>query len=161
MQKSMNNLKIRRADPSDSIIYYEWVNNPEVRTFSYSSEIITWEQHKLWFNNKIIDPNYIFFIFENNLNKKVGQVRFQKLDDHNYLIGISVGSEYRGNGYGSEMLKISCAKIKINHSDVMIHAYIKMENQASKYIFEKAGFTFKENLIYNNFKSLHYIFYAN
>jgi RimJ/RimL family protein N-acetyltransferase len=161
MQKSMNNLKIRRAEVSDTIIYFKWVNNPEVRAYSYSSEVISWEDHVNWFSNKINDPNYIFFIFENSSNEKIGQVRFEKIDDQNYLIGVSVASEHRGKGYGSEMLKMSCAKIKNIHSDSIIHAYIKIENNASTFIFEKAGFLYKENLIYNNFKSLHYIFYAN
>lgn len=153
----MSKLIIRRAEINDITKYYEWVNDPYVRKYSFNSNLVTWEQHEKWFTSKISDPNFTFFILDNLNNESIGQVRFQKIDDSNFLISISVASEYRGSGYGEKILKLSCDHFKLEHKSINIHAYIKIENVGSKIIFEKTGFVFKEQVIYNNNNSFHFI----
>lgn len=153
----MNKLTIRRANLNDITKYYEWINDPNVREYSYNSLPVTWEQHEKWFKNKIVDPSFTFFILNNLDNQSVGQVRFEYLHENNFLISISVASEFRGKGYGTKILKQSCDYFTSEYEFVTIHAYIKVENINSKVIFEKAGFSFKEQLIYKNNNSFHFI----
>ena len=49
---------------------------------------------------------------------------------------------------------------KLNNSFI-INAYIKNNNISSKIIFEKAGFRFLENILFNNFNTDHYVLYAD
>jgi UDP-2,4-diacetamido-2,4,6-trideoxy-beta-L-altropyranose hydrolase len=157
----MSNIIIRNANLNDTKKYHEWVNDPSVRELSYDSKEISWEQHEKWFAEKIVDTDYVFYVFQNLNNDFLGQVRFQRLDEVNYLVSISVGSEYRGLGYGSKFLEMACDKFFFKNPDKVINAFIKEENLASKYIFEKAGFLYSNKLKYKNFNSFHYILYAN
>ena len=157
----MSNVTFRKADLSDANLYYNWLNDPEVREKSFDSNIIKWEDHVNWFNEKIHNPDYYFYIFQNNCLDYIGQVRIQKLNEMNSVIGVSVSSEQRGRGYGSIILIESCKDFfKLNNSFI-INAYIKNNNISSKIIFEKAGFRFLENILFNNFNTDHYVLYAD
>ncbi len=153
----MEQILIRKAVIEDSLTFYNWVNDPIVREQSFNSEIISWIDHEKWFNDKIIDPNFHFYIFQNSKDEKIGQIRLQKIDKENYLIGVSIAAEHRGKGYGSRILKMGCNEFLIQNPSIILNAYIKEANISSLSIFEKAGFYFKNKLYYNNFKSFHYI----
>jgi RimJ/RimL family protein N-acetyltransferase len=157
----MEQLVIRKANISDAECYYNWLNDSAVRKQSFNSEHITWEQHNNWFQEKIIDPNYCFYLFQIENQKLVGQVRLQQIDNSTSIIGVSVSNEYRDLGYGSKILKMACINYLKNHANFIINAYIKIENISSKSIFEKAGFLFIENLMYNNFDCSLYKYYEN
>lgn len=157
----MLNLYFRKASNLDIKIYYDWINESQVREFSFDSGLITWESHVKWFNEKINDPNYSFFVFYDSNENLIGQVRIQLINKENSLIGVSVDQKFRGLGYGSKILELACFAYLKDNPIVKIHAYIKEENIKSKTIFEKAGFNFIEKTNYNNFKSYHYIFYEN
>ncbi len=152
----MSMLKIRNANKGDIETYFNWVNEDAVRKLSYNSKKISYLQHQEWFNKNLIDDNcfmYLFFI-----NKEIGQVRIQKISKNNALISISVDKNFRGRGYGVQMLKKSIEIFHKAYPTIVINAYVKIENIASKNIFEKSGFKFMEELIYKNTNSFHYIY---
>jgi RimJ/RimL family protein N-acetyltransferase len=157
----MENLVFRKATISDAECYYDWLNDSVVRKQSFNSAFITWNQHYNWFKEKIIDPNYCFYLFQTDNRNLIGQVRLQQIDNLNSIIGVSISRKYRGLGYGSKILKMACFDYLKNHTNIIINAYIKVDNISSKNVFEKAGFIFIENLIYNNFNSSLYKFYAD
>ena len=95
---------------------------------------------------------YIFL-----LNTEIGQVRIQKISNNDAIINISIDSNFRGMGYGVQMLNMSIEDFRNIYPKLIVNAYIKIENLASKNIFEKAGFKYKEELLYKNVKSYHYI----
>ena len=94
----MSNVTFRKADLSDVNLYYNWLNDPEVRGKSFDTSIIKWDQHLKWFTEKINNPDYFFYLFQNNNLNYIGQVRIQKVNDMNSVIGVSVCSEQRGMG---------------------------------------------------------------
>ena len=156
----MGKIHFRAANISDAEIYYKWINDKIVRKQSFNSDIIKWDEHFDWFKDKVSDPRYYFYIFHNEKNN-IGQVRIQKIDNKNSIIGVSIDENFRGYGYGAKILEIACNDHLRKIPDIIINAYIKQENKISKLIFEKAGFNFLQNTIYNNFNCFHYIFYAN
>jgi RimJ/RimL family protein N-acetyltransferase len=157
----MLKLFYRKALQSDVKIYFDWINDSQVREQSFNSDLISWDNHVSWFNDKIDDPKYSFLIFNDSHNNLIGQVRIESIENYSSLIGISVDPKYRGLGYGSEILKIACIAYSKENPKTKIHAYIKKDNIKSKNIFEKAKFIFVEDLDYKNFKSSHYIYYEN
>jgi RimJ/RimL family protein N-acetyltransferase len=157
----MSDLIIRSANSSDIFEYFKWLNDPDVRLQSFNSDLVSWNDHVRWFNQNISNPNYSFYIFEDLNNKKIGQVRIQKIDNHSSIIGVSLGSEYRGKGLGVILLKKACKEYFKTNPLQVISAFIKQDNIASKLIFERAGFQFFENILYKNTKSFHYKLYAD
>lgn len=148
-------IKIRNTNIKDIDTYFIWANDDSVRELSFNSEKIPYQEHETWFNNKLNDNNCFMFIFSINID--IGQVRIQKVSNKDAIINISIDKKFRGKGYGIQMLKMSTDLFKNLFPEIIINAYIKIENFASKSIFEKSGFTLVESLIYKNINSYHYI----
>ena len=156
----MSNLTFRKANLTDINIYFKWINEHEVREKSFNSSLVKWEDHVKWFNDKLNDPNYSFYIFQ-HYNDYIGQVRIHKVDEINSFIGVSICINHRGLGYGSKILQEACSDYFKSSKTTIINAYIKFGNISSKKIFEKAGFNWLRNILYNNFNTDHYVLYAD
>lgn len=150
-------LNFRRSTIDDLELYFEWANDPEVRQQSYNSAPINLDTHKKWYQAVLNNDLYYLYIFENHNHEKVGQVRIQKQDNREALIGISIGSPHRGKGYAKEMLLLATDSFFIDNKEFLINAYIKEINLNSKFSFEKAGFQFNDIVLFENFNSFHYI----
>jgi RimJ/RimL family protein N-acetyltransferase len=148
-------INIRKADISDIDTYFKWANEESVRILSFNSEKISYEEHIKWFNNQLLDENCFMFIFSSIID--FGQVRIHKISNNDAVISISIDENFRGKGFGVQMLMMSIELFRKSFPLVIINAYIKVENIASKIIFEKSGFSFKEVLIDKTSKSYHLI----
>lgn len=137
MQTQM--LRLRTVQESDAQLLWEWANDPQVRAASFSSEPIPWEQHIQWFDAQVKNPNCIIYIAINLDNIPIGQIRY-KIQDNQAVISISIASDYRHQGYGSELIKLACDRLFQELKISQIHAYIKPDNQSSIRSFIKAGF---------------------
>lgn len=150
-------LTFRKATVDDLLLYFEWVNDTQVREHSFNSFNITLEDHERWFLNKVEDGTCLMLVFQNEENVNIGQIRIQKTDVSFAIIGISISSEQRNKGYAKEMLKLASDYFLLANPTFQIDAYIKEKNIHSIHAFEKAGFKFYNKIIYANNKSVHYI----
>ncbi|WP_182922607.1 GNAT family N-acetyltransferase [Pedobacter planticolens] len=150
-------LKFRRATVDDTLLYFEWANDAEVRAQSFSSQKINFEDHKKWFLSKLMNKECFLFVFTNESNTNIGQVRIQEENEQGAIIGLSIAAEFRGQGYAKEMLKLASDFFLSTRLQFVINAYIKESNLNSKYAFENAGFEFVNMIEYENFNSFHYI----
>jgi RimJ/RimL family protein N-acetyltransferase len=157
----MKKIKFRKAELSDINIYFKWINEAEVRGNSFDSNIVTWEEHVKWFNEKVYDPNYSFYLFQNKNDDYIGQIRINKVNEIDSIIGVSVCIDHRGLGYGSQILKEASNDYFKSFKNSIINAYIKSDNISSKKIFEKAGFSWLRNILYKNFNTDQYILHAD
>jgi RimJ/RimL family protein N-acetyltransferase len=152
-------LSYRKPNIEDLIIYFNWANDFEVRKQSFKSREIDLITHTKWFENVIFDANYYMLIFQNKLQQNVGQVRIQKINNTEAIIGISIDNCHRRKGYAKEMLEVSTTSFFRENNNYIINAYIKNFNLASKRTFEDADFHFAGMLDYENVNSFHYIKY--
>lgn len=148
-----NNLQIRKAKLADADLLFEWTNDELVRKQSFSSDIISYENHCQWFQNRIKDENSLFFIIEEN-KIPAGLVRFD-IDNEVATIGISIDKDFRGKGLGRDIIVLG-AQSYFNENEFPILASIKNENVASIKSFEKAGFSFFKNDKINGIESVIY-----
>lgn len=133
-------LRVRAAKSEDMMIYFKWVNDPDVRLSSFDTKTIEIKEHMKWFTSMITSKNAHLYIFENEGGMAVGQVRFEDCESYS-VISISTDKEFRGMGIGSQILKLALKEYrKISKSPVL--AYIKNNNLQSVKSFEKAGFKF-------------------
>ncbi len=150
-------LRLRNATLDDSIIYFKWANDQAVREQSFISNEIIWENHKKWFEAKVKDTTCEMYIFQDEHNNLIGQVRIEKKNVNEALIGLSIALEHRGKGYAQIMLKLATKAFFFKNTNFIINAYIKEKNLNSKNAFEKAGFAFTEMKVHEGFNSYHYI----
>lgn len=133
-------LTLRKAADADAGVCWEWVNDPEVRCQSYTSDPIPWEKHILWFSKKIQDRSCRYYIVERQ-NEPVAQIRFDVNADGEASISYLTDKLYRNNGMGvwilsrgiKELMRDACG-IKI------IKGHVKKTNIASQRSFEKMAF---------------------
>ena len=136
----MQMLKFRKANNEDGLLYYGWANEKAVRRQSINSNVISLNDHLKWFNERILDPECEMLVFENEHQLPAGQIRLQKEDDENYLIGLSVDSLARGKGLSSKMLKMASDYFFNLFPSKKIIAFIKEDNIPSIKSFKKAGY---------------------
>ena len=150
-------LTYRRAILSDCDMYFEWVNDPEVRANSFNSALITREEHDNWFNDVLNNAAYSLFVFQDHQGNYVGQVRLEKINSLEAEISVSVAAANRGNGISKEMLKTSSDAFLQENGGFKIIANIKKNNTSSIHAFEKAGFVYKGEALYGNQPSIQYL----
>lgn len=137
-------LNYRFAQPTDARLYFDWANDPDTRRQSFRSTPISLETHLDWFSRKLADPNALLLVFLNDAGDAVGQVRFERkpvadMPDE-IIIGLSVDAGFRGKGLSRQLIEQGCLACRQQWGTVVVHAYIKPENDASIRAFERAGF---------------------
>ena len=129
---------IRKITATDVHITFQWANDPELRSQSFNSDPILFENHQAWLNRKINDSSAFLYIFEYK-NLPFGQVRFDVGKDA--TISYSMDKDFRGRGWGQSMLKNAIERFQQEPgSEIKIVGYVKRENMSSNTIFEKLGF---------------------
>lgn len=131
----LQTLSYRTVNSSDVHLLFKWVNDPEVRDNAFNSEKISFDSHKLWFNNRLQHNDCEIMIFENVQNTAIGQVRIE-LKNNFWLIDYSVDKSFRGLGVGTSMIK----QIIEYHTDYTFKALVKNFNISSKKVFENLNF---------------------
>jgi len=132
-------IHFRLANESDTNLYFDWANDELVRKNSFNQNPIVYENHVNWFHSKLNSKDCFFYLFLNEVNIPVGQVRIDKTGSE-IITGISIDKAFRGKSLGLEMLLQSTEDYLKKYPTAEIVAYIKVENTASYTIFKKAGF---------------------
>lgn len=124
------------AESMDCKMLFEWANDSEVRKNSFQSNMISYEKHIKWFQEKMADADCEIFLCIAD-GKKVGQVRIE-YKGRESRISYSVAKKYRGMGYGQKMLLM--VEEKVAGKAEWLCGYVKPENMASQCIFAKLGY---------------------
>ena len=144
-------LSFRPATRDDVDLYFRWTNDELVRSNSFNSDSISYEQHCNWFYSKLKSDTCHFYLFQDSEKLPVGQVRIENKGAET-VIGISVDSDFRGKSLSSKMLMLSSADYLLKHPDDSIVAYIKAENVASCRSFIASGFVEQGIIMHEGFK---------
>jgi UDP-2,4-diacetamido-2,4,6-trideoxy-beta-L-altropyranose hydrolase len=134
-----DSLLLRRVEPSDFKILWEWANDPLVRQSSFEAASIPWEEHLKWCNRKITDAYCFFYLASFQSGEPIGQVRFD-IENQEAIVSVGLASSLRGRGLGLAALLKATAIFFENSNAKKIHAFIKPTNHASMRAFEAAGF---------------------
>ena len=144
-------IAIRLANIDDMKSVFDLSNDDIVRANSIHSEKIEWENHIVWFKNKIVSKDIVFYILEIEDNF-AGYCHIDREDNDEWMATIHIAKAYRGKNLGFNFLKIICK----SNSNKNIIAYIKTSNVASKKIFEKNNFQIFDIITINSEK--YYLF---
>ena len=128
---------LRPARKEDIILYFNWVNDPEVRRQAIHSAPISWSQHQSWFAKKMASARSHLFVLQAGL-LPVGQIRFD-CDVHEALIDYSLDMFVRGRGWGSRMISMG-ALYMWQRESIILKAMVKTRNYASCAVFKRLGF---------------------
>lgn len=128
-------LSFRKANIGDAELLFNWTNDLEVRNNSLNTNMIAWDEHLTWLNVKLSSESCQLYVFMYD-NTPIGQLRLDFIEDY-CIVNYSVDSNYRGRGYGAQMIKVLVSDIA---SNCLLKALVKSENLGSIKVFERAGF---------------------
>lgn len=131
-------ITLRKAGLKDSRRLWLWRNDKQVRLNSFSSRIVPYADHKVWFHKKLSDTKCCIWIGQYG-GKPCGMVRFEFKTPKSGEIHISVKRALRSRGIGSALLEAGC-RASAEQGAQKITAHVLEANPASKSIFEKNGF---------------------
>jgi RimJ/RimL family protein N-acetyltransferase len=151
-----DSLLLRRVEPGDFKVLWEWANDPLVRQSSFEVDSIPWEEHLEWCNRKIADASCYFYLVGFQSGEPVGQVRFD-IENQQAIVSIGLASCQRGRGLALAVLLKATALFFENSNSKKIHAFIKPTNHASMRLFEAAGFSWLEETQCKSQTAYHYI----
>jgi RimJ/RimL family protein N-acetyltransferase len=125
---------------------------------SICQDLISRKTHVDWCKAKIIDASCFFYIVSFESGEPFGQVRFD-VEKGDATISIGLGSAFRGQGLGSEVLAraVTCLFEKSKVSRV--HAFVKASNCASVRMFEGAGFCRNTGEPCDSQDRIHFVFH--
>lgn len=141
------NLNIRLANINDIKDVFMLANDDIVRANSINTSKIKYDEHERWFKDKISSKDTIFYVLEVD-TIFAGCARIDNL----WLVSISILEHFRAKKLGYYLLKNIC---EYNATKSLL-AYIKINNLASKIIFEKNDFVLSDEILINAQK--YYIF---
>jgi UDP-2,4-diacetamido-2,4,6-trideoxy-beta-L-altropyranose hydrolase len=135
----MSRINLRKACADDCRMVWEWANDPDARKRSFVPDPIPWIEHVKWFESKLRDPQCLYFIALGIAGEPIGQARYD-FSGEEATLSVSLDAKFRGNGYGSLVIRAASQ----NAFDLVpissIHAYIKKDNEPSVRAFAKAGY---------------------
>jgi RimJ/RimL family protein N-acetyltransferase len=143
MRESDNCLSLRRVATVDQDLIFDWVNDPEVRFWSFSKKKISVSEHQTWFKKKYSDPNVLMWIFQND-NSPAGLVRFEKKDGEVFLHYL-IAPGFRRRGLARKMLRLAINEVMAYWPGVKVLAYTLPENIVSIRSLEGAGFSLEKS----------------
>lgn len=148
-------ISIRPVQEYDCELIWKWANDPDVLAASFCSDVIPLKDHKIWFYSKLNDPCSNQYIGYNKDKQPIGQIRFDKVEEREYEIDISIDKLFRARGYGTTLIRHAICALNNNLELDVIHAHVKFNNRASRNVFIKAGFISDNNTIIKNIECYH------
>lgn len=138
-------IRLRQAAFHDADFLLALRNDEAVRTASFSQDPIARENHLRWLREKLASDSSLMLIAATD-DVPFAQVRIDREGVEDAEISIAITADFRGKGYGRELLKQSVAAAFLRYPRLeRIHALIKPENAASCRSFEAAGFVFEKH----------------
>lgn len=145
---------LRTAKETDTLLYFNWANDAEVRNNAMSTAPIPLNNHIAWFTSRLKNKQTALYVFERK-GKPIGQVRLDK-SNNEATIDYSIDKNYRGKGFGEIILKQALLKYRKDNPKLSIFAFVKKNNTASNHVFLNLNFqkrrsSVKHGISYENY----------
>jgi UDP-2,4-diacetamido-2,4,6-trideoxy-beta-L-altropyranose hydrolase len=149
-------LCIRLVAQEDCKLLWEWANDPVARASAFSAETISWDDHSVWFRQKLSDRNCRIFVALDASGLPAGQVRIERTVSQ-ADIDISIDGRFRGVGYASRLIELASDRAFAEWDLGQLNAFVKPENVASAKAFERAGFRVVATVTVKGQPAIHYM----
>ena len=140
-QKEIGSVTLRQATIADSERLWLWRNDPVTRAASRNAAPIAWTLHSSWLSGVLADAQRRLLIAE-TAGAPIGMVRFDALPGRasEHELSINVRPDARGAGVGAAILSAACGYFGTQLGPGRIRASVRLSNDTSRKLFERAGF---------------------
>ncbi len=140
-------ITLRLANSEDESLLFTWANDHQVRSHSFSPELIKLSDHRDWFHNQLKDPDSLIFIASIAGGCPIGQIRFERQPNpascgcHQAKIDFSLDICARGNGWSLPLVHYGLdAMVARWGVQIDVVAEVLSHNFASNACFARADF---------------------
>ena len=154
-------LTLRPATTADSVVIFQWRNDPVTREMARAPNTVEFADHAFWFENVLLSPRHHVLIAQvagdgvpDNGENRIGVLRFdssfpdadnatdrQDTAGLSHHVSINLNPAWRGQGLGQKVLQAGCDRFRAHGHTGPLWAEIRQQNIASLKIFTTAGFT--------------------
>ena len=139
VRKIEREMLVRSCKKGDSSDLFDWRNDPYTRQMSLNTDPVPRDVHESWFANRREDTNCSLYIGEVD-GEKIGVVRFDYDPSRRRAeISINLNPLFRGKKMAYPFLLESIQAFRGKRS-CPIFALVRIENIASRKVFEASGF---------------------
>ena len=138
----MSNFNIIKADKKHCKRIWEWRNDPLTLKMSINQNIISFEDHILWFEKILLDKSKSLYLGEES-KVLIGVIRFEQSNINKDIhdISLNIAPSMRGKGLGKKLLIHGIEAFKKEERPCRyFRAVIKKENTRSQKLFKSCGF---------------------
>jgi RimJ/RimL family protein N-acetyltransferase len=129
---------LRAAAPEDEERLLTWRNDDSVREVSFSQDVVSPDEHHVWFLGKLRDPGCTLLIIEDG-GCPIGQVRLDTVTPGEAEISIALAAGMRGRHLGRAALRLAATEAhRLGITDIT--ARVRIENEPSLRAFRAAGY---------------------
>ena len=135
------NLSFRQASLEDAELLLSWRNDPEVRSVSFNSDVMSPDTFGVWLQRLLDDQNRQLWIAESRNGQPIGKVEFDFQNPQQAVIELTLDHTRRGKGLGRAIIEKAC-KVAFDENPLMdsVVAQISPGNVASERAFRSVGF---------------------
>lgn len=141
-------VEVRPATALDADLLLGWANDPATRATSFRPARIEAPAHRRWLADRLASPSTRLLIgYEGP--RPVGHVRLERHPDGAVEISISIARDARGRGLGGSLLSagLEAARRDVAFGVRTFVARVRVENDVSVGLFQRAGFGLRERSV--------------
>lgn len=133
-------IRLRPARLRDRKRIFRWANDPAARAASFHEKEIPARVHRRWYDASLRGARLLYVVELDS--EAIGVTRLDAVDgeDDAAEVGIVLDARYRGRGLAVPAL-LALSEIAADARLRRLIARIRVDNAASRRVFEKAGFT--------------------
>lgn len=149
---------LRPVEERDLELLLSWRNSERIRANMYTDHVITWEEHRSWFERLTRDKESFAFVFEAE-GRPLGVVNLNHMDRANNRChwGFYLGETDAPKGSGTRMAYLALRHV---FEELKLHKVIGEAlafNSASIAYHEKLGFSREGQLVEHVFRDGSYV----
>lgn len=148
-------VSLRPVVTADAQLLWEWANDPVVRSQSFSSDPIGWEDHVTWMERRLSDPECCIYLAEDE-DGPWGQIRFEALDRATAEVGVSIAVQARGQHRAAPLIRAGVERLFRESAFSRLRARVKHDNEASRSAFLAADFDECDEDVADGYRTLRY-----
>jgi len=140
-------ISLRPADAGDEALLLRWANDPQVRTSSFSPDLIAPSDHHNWFHQGLDDPNRLLLIATAVDACPIGQIRFDRKQlprqdgSAEATVDLRLDRCARGFGLAADLVRLGLQAMEQTWGpNIEAVAEVLTTNAANNACFSRAGF---------------------
>ncbi len=146
-------VSLRPVVVADARLLWEWANDPVVRSQSFSSDPIGWDDHVTWMERRLSDPECCIYLAEDG-DGPWGQIRFEALDSATAEVGVSIAAQARGQHRAAPLIRAGVERLFHETAFTKVRARVKHDNEPSRTAFLAADFDECDEQVADGYRTL-------